>query len=222
MSWDVFISYSSKDLRYAEALHQFASAVPPAGEPDPYRLDVMLLTAAAYESERNDAAAAPLLASILAEQAGGDIRGKQSAAIVVVMDPVSRWWVEDGAAAIEADCCDIYTDVDGVYTADPNVVPDARLLARVSYEEMLEMASLGAKVLQARSVEYAANYNVPVRVCSSFTDNPGTMVVKEDATMEKVVVSGIAMCTLALALGADGVLPACCLGRDGSWRPACS
>ena len=97
------------------------------------------------------------------------------------------------AAAIDADCCDIYTDVDGVYTADPNVVPDARLLARVSYEEMLEMASLGAKVLQARSVEYAANYNVPVRVCSSFTDNPGTMVTKEDSSMEQVLVSGVTL-----------------------------
>jgi len=97
------------------------------------------------------------------------------------------------AAAIDADCCDIYTDVDGVYTADPNVVPDARLLARVSYEEMLEMASLGAKVLQARSVEYAANYNVPVRVCSSFTDNPGTMVTKEDPSMEQVLVSGVTL-----------------------------
>jgi aspartate kinase len=97
------------------------------------------------------------------------------------------------AAAIEADRCDIYTDVEGVFTADPNVVGDARLLGRVSYEEMLEMASLGAKVLQARSVEYAANYNVPVRVCSSFTDNPGTMVIKEDPSMEQVLVSGVTL-----------------------------
>jgi aspartate kinase len=97
------------------------------------------------------------------------------------------------AAALAADCCDIYTDVEGVFTADPNTVPDARLLARISYEEMLEMASLGAKVLQARSVEYAANYNVPVRVCSSFTDNPGTMVIKEDSSMEQVLVSGVTL-----------------------------
>jgi len=97
------------------------------------------------------------------------------------------------AAAVEADRCDIYTDVEGVFTADPNVVPEARLLPRVTYEEMLEMASLGAKVLQARSVEYAANYNVPVRVCSSFTDNPGTMVVKEDPAMEQVLVSGVTL-----------------------------
>ena len=96
------------------------------------------------------------------------------------------------AAALAADVCEIYTDVDGVYTADPNVVPEARKLDRISYDEMLELASLGAKVLQTRSVEYAKNYLVPVHVRSSFNDNPGTMVVKEDAAMEKVVVSGIA------------------------------
>jgi aspartate kinase len=96
------------------------------------------------------------------------------------------------AAAVSADVCEIYTDVDGVYTADPNIVPEARKLARISYDEMLEMASLGAKVLQTRSVEYAKNYGVPVHVRSSFNYNPGTMVVREDAAMEKVVVSGIA------------------------------
>jgi aspartate kinase len=96
------------------------------------------------------------------------------------------------AAALQADVCEIYTDVDGVYTTDPNIVPEARKLDRISYDEMLEMASLGAKVLQTRSVEYAKNYLVPVHVRSSFNDHPGTMVVKEDATMEKVVVSGIA------------------------------
>ena len=96
------------------------------------------------------------------------------------------------AAALQADVCEIYTDVDGVYTTDPNIVPEARKLDRISYDEMLELASLGAKVLQTRSVEYAKNYLVPVHVRSSFNDNPGTMVVKEDAAMEKVVVSGIA------------------------------
>ena len=96
------------------------------------------------------------------------------------------------AAALDADVCEIYTDVDGVYTTDPNIVAEARKLDRISYDEMLEMASLGAKVLQTRSVEYAKNYLVPVHVRSSFNDNPGTMVVKEDAVMEKVVVSGIA------------------------------
>jgi aspartate kinase len=96
------------------------------------------------------------------------------------------------AAALTADVCEIYTDVDGVYTADPNIVSEARKLDRISYDEMLELASLGAKVLQTRSVEYAKNYLVPVHVRSSFNDNPGTMVVKEDTSMEKVVVSGIA------------------------------
>lgn len=95
------------------------------------------------------------------------------------------------AAALKADFCDIYTDVDGVYTADPNIVPNARRLDKISYEEMLEMASLGAKVLQARSVEFAAKYNVPVRVLSSFNNKPGTLIVKEDKDMEQVLVSGV-------------------------------
>ena len=96
------------------------------------------------------------------------------------------------ASALKADLCEIFTDVDGVYTADPNVVPEARKLAKISYDEMLEMASLGAKVLQARAVEYAKNYGVPIHVRSSFNTSQGTLVVQEDAEMEKVVVSGIA------------------------------
>lgn len=96
------------------------------------------------------------------------------------------------AAALNADLCEIYTDVDGVYTTDPNIVPEARKLDRISYEEMLELASLGAKVLQTRSVEFAMKYNVPVVVRSSFNDNPGTLVTKEDKEMEKVLVSGVA------------------------------
>jgi aspartate kinase len=95
------------------------------------------------------------------------------------------------AAALQADMCEIYTDVDGVYTTDPNVYPRARKLARISYDEMLEMASLGAKVLQIRSVEFAKKYDVPIHVRSSFNDNPGTIVCKEDKEMEKVVVSGV-------------------------------
>jgi len=95
------------------------------------------------------------------------------------------------AAALKADTCFIYTDVDGVYTADPNMVPSARRLEKISYEEMLELASLGAKVLQTRSVELAAKHQVPVEVRSSFQDGPGTRVVKEDADMEQVLVSGI-------------------------------
>jgi aspartate kinase len=96
------------------------------------------------------------------------------------------------AAALEADLCEIYTDVNGVYTTDPNIVPDAKKLDKISYEEMLELASLGAKVLQTRSVEFAKKYKVPVVVRSSFNKNPGTLVVKEDEDMEKVVVSGVA------------------------------
>ncbi|HTN43653.1 MAG TPA: aspartate kinase [Nitrospiria bacterium] len=95
------------------------------------------------------------------------------------------------AAALKAERCDIYTDVDGVYTTDPHVVPEARRLNKISYEEMLEMASLGAKVLQARSVEFAAKYQVAVRVLSSFNDGEGTLVTKEDRDMERVVVSGV-------------------------------
>ncbi len=95
------------------------------------------------------------------------------------------------AAALKADVCEIYTDVDGVYTTDPNVCPKARKLSKISYDEMLEMASLGAKVLQIRSVEFAKKYDVPIHVRSSFNDNPGTIVCKEDEEMEKVVVSGV-------------------------------
>jgi aspartate kinase len=95
------------------------------------------------------------------------------------------------AAAIKADVCEIYTDVDGVYTTDPRIVPEASKIEKISYDEMLEMASLGAKVLQIRSVEFAKKYAVVVHVRSSFNDNPGTLVMKEDADMETVLVSGI-------------------------------
>jgi aspartate kinase len=96
------------------------------------------------------------------------------------------------AAALKADRCDIYTDVDGVYTCDPRIVTKARKLDKITYEEMLEMASLGAKVLQTRSVEMAMNHRVRVQVLSSFSDMPGTLVVDEDEIVEKEVVSGIA------------------------------
>lgn len=95
------------------------------------------------------------------------------------------------AAALNADVCDIYTDVDGVYTTDPNICSKARRLDRITYDEMLEMARAGAKVLQPRSVELAKKYNVPVYVKSSFTDGGGTLVTKEERTMEKEVVSGV-------------------------------
>ncbi len=96
------------------------------------------------------------------------------------------------AAAFEADRCDIYTDVDGVYTCDPRIVEGVRKLERVSYEEMLEMASLGAKVLQTRSVEIAMNHNVVLQVRSTFSDAPGTLLVKEEETMEQQRITGIA------------------------------
>ena len=96
------------------------------------------------------------------------------------------------AVALKADECQIYTDVDGVYTADPRLVPYARRLDRLTFEEMLELASLGSKVLQIRSVEFASKYNVPLRVLSSFEDGPGTLITPEDPEMEQPLISGIA------------------------------
>jgi aspartate kinase len=96
------------------------------------------------------------------------------------------------AAALQAQVCEIYTDVDGVYTTDPNICPSARKIDRISYEEMLELASLGAKVLQLRSVEIAMKYEVPVHVRSSFSDAPGTMVAREDRSLEEITVTGVA------------------------------
>lgn len=95
------------------------------------------------------------------------------------------------AAALKADRCDIYTDVDGVYTTDPRMVPNATKIDKVSHEEMLEMASLGAKVLQTRSVALAMRHNVPLQVLSSFEDKPGTFIVREEEIMENAVVTGI-------------------------------
>jgi aspartate kinase len=96
------------------------------------------------------------------------------------------------AAALKADECQIYTDVDGVYTTDPRVVPEARRLEKITFEEMLEMASLGSKVLQIRSVEFAGKYNVKLRVLSSFVDGPGTLITYEEENMEQAAISGIA------------------------------
>lgn len=96
------------------------------------------------------------------------------------------------AAAVNASVCEIYTDVEGVYTTDPGICRKARKLKKISYDEMLELASLGAKVLQIRSVEFAKKYNVPIHVKSTFSEGMGTMVIPEDKSMEKVVVSGVA------------------------------
>jgi aspartate kinase len=97
------------------------------------------------------------------------------------------------AAAIKADLCQIYTDVDGVYTSDPRLVPNARKLTEISYDEMLELAALGSKVMQARSVEFAKKFGVVFEVRSSFNDNPGTIVKEETAKMEDVVIRGVAV-----------------------------
>ncbi len=96
------------------------------------------------------------------------------------------------AAALKAEECQIYTDVDGVYTTDPRVVPQARRLDRITFEEMLEMASLGSKVLQIRAVEFAGKYNVPLRVLSSFEEGDGTLITYEEEGMEEALISGIA------------------------------
>lgn len=96
------------------------------------------------------------------------------------------------AAALDSSECEIYTDVEGVYTTDPNICSAARKMERIAYDEMLEMASMGAKVLHIRSVEFAKKYRVPVRVRSTFTDDKGTLVTQEDSSMEAVLVSGIA------------------------------
>ncbi|MDE2069909.1 MAG: aspartate kinase [Gammaproteobacteria bacterium] len=96
------------------------------------------------------------------------------------------------AAALKADECQIYTDVDGVYTTDPRMVPEARRLERITFEEMLELASLGSKVLQIRAVEFAGKYNVPLRVLSTFKEGAGTLITYEDTTVEAPIVSGIA------------------------------
>lgn len=113
------------------------------------------------------------------------------------------------AAALKADECQIYTDVDGVYTTDPRVVPEARRLDRITFEEMLEMASLGSKVLQIRSVEFAGKHNVPLRVLSTFQEGPGTLItfeeINEAEQMEKVLISGIAFNRSEAKLTVQGV-----------------
>ena len=109
------------------------------------------------------------------------------------------------AAALKADVCEIYTDVDGVYTTDPNIVPDAKKIDKITYDEMLELASLGAKVLQIRSVEFAKKYDVPVHVRSSFNGHEGTWVVKEDPSMEEALVRGVTYNTNETKITVKGV-----------------
>ena len=109
------------------------------------------------------------------------------------------------AAALQADECQIYTDVDGVYTTDPHLIPEARLLSHICFEEMLEMASLGAKVLQMRSVELASKHNMPIRVLSSFSEGSGTLVTFEEKVMQKRLVSGIAFSREEAIISLSGV-----------------
>jgi len=109
------------------------------------------------------------------------------------------------AAALNADECQIYTDVDGVYTTDPRMVPEAKLLPQISFEEMLEMSSLGAKVLQMRSVELASKHNMPIRVLSTFTNHPGTLVTFEENIMQKRLVSGIAFSREEAIIALSGI-----------------
>ena len=109
------------------------------------------------------------------------------------------------AIALKADECQIYTDVEGVYTTDPRMIPEAQLLSEISFEEMLEMASLGAKVLQMRSVELANKHNMPIRVLSTFSDTPGTLVTFEEKIMEKRLVSGIAFSREEALIAINGV-----------------
>src|SRR3990167_6610239 len=109
------------------------------------------------------------------------------------------------AAALKADECQIYTDVDGVYTTDPHLIPEAKLLPEISFEEMLEMASLGAKVLQIRSVELACKHHIPLRVLSTFREGPGTLVTFEDKVMQKRLISGIAFNREEALIGLSGI-----------------
>ena len=144
-----------------------------------------------------DAGVTPVIAGFQGVTANGDVttfgRGGSDTTAVAV------------AAAINADECQIYTDVAGVYTADPRIVKDARLLAVVTFEEMLELASLGSKVLHARSVELVGKYGVPLRVLSSFQDGPGTLITTEENAMEKPVVSGVTYARDAAKLTIMGV-----------------
>ncbi|HEX68011.1 MAG TPA: aspartate kinase, partial [bacterium] len=109
------------------------------------------------------------------------------------------------AAALKADICEIYTDVEGVYTADPRIVPEARKIDVITYEEMLELAGAGAKVLQSRAVEFASKYNVKIHVKSSFSKKEGTVVMKEVKSMEDVLVRGVALSKNQAKISIDGV-----------------
>jgi aspartate kinase len=154
-----------------------------------------MLTDAAHTRARIDSVDVDRILSVLDDGAVAVIAGFQGVDEKGNITTLGRGGSDTSAvavaAAIEADVCEIYTDVDGVFTADPNMVSRARKLERVSYDEMIEMASLGAKVLQIRSVRFAMRYGVPLHVRSSFKPDEGTWVVREEESMEGLVVSGV-------------------------------
>ena len=156
---------------------------------------VRILTSGTHGKARIESIAAPILRKALGEGKICVVAGFQGMDADGSITTLGRGGSDTTAvalaAALEADACEIYTDVDGIYTTDPNIVRDAQKIERVSYEEMLELASLGAKVLQTRSVEFALKYNVPVHVRSSFSPVEGSWVVPEEETMEKVAVRAV-------------------------------
>lgn len=137
----------------------------------------------------------PVIAGFQGVDAEGNIttlgRGGSDTSAVAIAAGLSRYG-EQSNTPLEI-CCEIYTDVDGVYTADPNICDSAKKIPRITFDEMMELASLGAKVLQIRSVEVANNYNIPIHVRSSFSEEEGTMVVKQDDRLEQIMVTGVSL-----------------------------
>ena len=174
---------------------------------------VPIVTSSDHKSSRIEAISSKIILKLLEENNVVIIPGFQGITSEGRVTTLGRGGSDTSAvaiaAAIEADFCDIYTDVDGVYTTDPNKVPDAKRLDKISYEEMLEMASLGAKVLQTRSVETAMNNDVVLRVLSSFSDigekKKGTLVCSEDSISDKKIVTGVAASTNDAKLTLTGI-----------------
>ena len=174
---------------------------------------VPIVTSSDHKSSRIEAISSKIILKLLEENNVVIIPGFQGITSEGRVTTLGRGGSDTSAvaiaAAIKADFCDIYTDVDGVYTTDPNKVPDAKRLDKISYEEMLEMASLGAKVLQTRSVETAMNNDVVLRVLSSFSDigekKKGTLVCSEDSISDKKIVTGVAASTNDAKLTLTGI-----------------
>ena len=174
---------------------------------------VPIVTSNDHKSSRIEAVSSKGIVSLLEEDSVVIIPGFQGISPEGKITTLGRGGSDTSAvaiaAAIDADFCDIYTDVDGVYTTDPNKVPNAKRLDKISYEEMLEMASLGAKVLQTRSVETAMNNDVVLRVLSSFSqigdEKKGTLVCSEDSISDKKIVTGVAASTNDAKLTLTGI-----------------